>query len=66
MAQFDEALYHDTKQNLMAAAKGDPELQDLVFDQLQDMKETGYFDLEETTPRFPRFDEDDHFERNIL
>lgn len=48
MAQFDEALYHDTKQNLMAAAKGDDELIWLVEDQLRDMKETGYFDLKES------------------
>jgi hypothetical protein len=47
MAGFDHALYHDTKQNLMAAAKGDPDVEDIVLEQLQDMKETGYFNIEE-------------------
>lgn len=46
MAEFDETLYHDTKQNLISAANGDEELIWLVEDQLLDMKETGYFDIE--------------------
>lgn len=65
MAQFDEALYHDTKQNLMAAAKGDDELVWLVEDQLKDMKASGFFDLVRKN-NFRRYDEDDHFDRNIL
>jgi hypothetical protein len=47
MAPFDQTLYEDTKQNLMAAANGDEELIWLVEDQLTDMKETGYFDIDE-------------------
>lgn len=43
--KIDESLYHDTKLSLMSAASDNPELIDLVEEQLQDMKETGYFDL---------------------
>lgn len=43
--QIDAELYHDTAQNLLSAAKGDEELTMLVEDQLKDMLETGYFDL---------------------
>lgn len=46
MADIDESLYHDTRQNLIAAANGDDELIWLVEEQLRDMKETGYFNLE--------------------
>ncbi len=45
--QIDADLYHDTAQNLLSAAKGDEELTMLVDEQLQDMLETGYFDLKE-------------------
>ncbi len=51
MANIDEALYQDTKQNLMSAANGDDELIWLVEDQLRDMKETGYFDMKESNGR---------------
>jgi hypothetical protein len=64
--KIDEQLYHDTKSNLRAAAKGDEELLALVEEQLDDMQETGYFDLEDKYKCLPRYDEDDHFERNIL
>lgn len=47
MAEIDYNLYEDTRQNLMSAAKGDEELVWLVEEQLADMKETGYFDLED-------------------
>lgn len=47
MAEINEALYHDTKQNLMAAASGNEELIWLVEEQLADMKETGYFNLDD-------------------
>jgi hypothetical protein len=47
MAEFNHTLFHDTKQNLMAAAKGDSDIEDLVWEQLQDMEETGYFNIEE-------------------
>lgn len=43
--QIDADLYHDTAQNLLAAANGDEELIMLVDEQLQDMLETGYFDI---------------------
>lgn len=46
--QIDFDLYHDTRQNLLSAANGDMELIDLVNEQLQDMQETGYFDLKES------------------
>ncbi len=46
MASINEALYQDTKQNLMSAANGDEELIWLVEDQLADMKETGYFNID--------------------
>lgn len=46
--KIDADLYHDTRRNLLSAANGDPELVDLVEEQLQDMKETGYFDLKES------------------
>lgn len=29
----------------MSAAKGNPDLEEIVEDQLRDMKETGYFDV---------------------
>lgn len=45
MPDIDFHLYEDTKQNLISAAKGDPEIEELVRDQLADMKETGYFDM---------------------
>lgn len=45
--KIDEQLYHDTKSNLMSAAKGDPDIIEIVEEQLRDMKETGYFDLKE-------------------
>lgn len=44
--QIDIDLFHDTANNLLSAAKGDEELIALVEDQLKDMMETGYFDLE--------------------
>ena len=43
--QIDVDLYHDTANNLLSAANGDEELIALVEDQLEDMLETGYFDL---------------------
>lgn len=43
--KIDEELYHDTRQNLLSAAKGDPDIMEIVEEQLRDMKETGYFDL---------------------
>jgi hypothetical protein len=46
MAAIDESLYHDTRQNLRSAADGDEELLELVEEQLADMKETGYFDVD--------------------
>jgi hypothetical protein len=46
-SQIDADLYHDTARNLLSAAKGDEELTMLVDEQLQDMLETGYFDLKE-------------------
>lgn len=45
--KIDEQLYQDTKSNLLSAAKGDPDIIEIVEDQLRDMKETGYFDLKE-------------------
>lgn len=49
--QIDADKYHDTAQNLLSAAKGDEELTMLVDEQLQDMLETGYFDLKESNGR---------------
>ena len=43
--KIDEELYHDTRQNLISAANGDPDVMEIVEEQLRDMKETGYFDL---------------------
>jgi hypothetical protein len=57
MAETDYHLYEDTKQNLISAANGDPELEGLVEDQLADMKETGYFDVQE----YPD-DDDDYYD----
>lgn len=45
--KIDVDLYHDTTNNLLSAAKGDEELISIVEDQLKDMLECGYFDLEE-------------------
>jgi len=60
MADVDYGLYEDTKQNLIAAAQGDPELEELVWDQLEDMKECGYFDLPEMHDYAPTDEEDDY------
>lgn len=49
--KIDVDLFHDTTQNLIAAAKGDEELIMLVEEQLKDMLETGYFDLKDTSGR---------------
>jgi len=45
--KIDVDLFHDTTNNLLSAAKGDGELIMLVEEQLKDMLETGYFDLED-------------------
>ena len=49
--KIDESLYHDTRQNLISAANGDPDIMEIVEEQLRDMKETGYFDLKEQNAR---------------
>lgn len=46
MAGFDDVLYQETKENLMYAAKGDPDIEEIVESQLLDMKECGFFDIE--------------------
>lgn len=47
MAEIDEILWQETKENLMAAAAGQEEIEWLVEEQLQDMKECGFFDIPE-------------------
>jgi hypothetical protein len=47
VAEIDEILWQDTKENLMAAAAGQEEIEWLVEEQLQDMKECGFFDIPE-------------------
>lgn len=46
MAGFDDVLFQETKENLMYAAKGDPDIEEIVEFQLLDMKECGFFDIE--------------------
>lgn len=55
MPEIDHVLYQETKENLISAANGDPDVEEIVEFQLQDMKECGFFDL----PKDDRYDDQD-------
>lgn len=58
MADVNYDLYEDTRQSLISAANGDPELEELIWDQLEDMKQSGYFDIVDDEPD----DDDDYYD----
>lgn len=53
MAEIDEVLWQETKENLMDVFPD----QDAVMDALYDMKETGFFDIPDSD-RAVEFDDD--------
>lgn len=61
MSEIDYVLYQETKENLMAAAQGDPDVEEIVEFQLQDMKECGFFDLPVNECDYDPTDEDDYY-----